>query len=266
MLQPSAYETLPLKVSRQINSLSNWTIQDIARRINAAQKITATADYQLYRLHDIKEFDEAFKSELAIATGSTISEIEALFIEAAKEAHAWDKAIYEAQGVTFVPYERNPLLQQMVRAQAAQTRGTFENLTRTTGFRNAKGEFMQPREYFTRTLDNVTTQVSQGVRTYDEAIKSAVKEMVDSGLRSVDYESGRTDKLEVAVRRAVLTGIHQLAGQVTWNNIDQLGCTLVETSAHATARPEHQVWQGKRFALNGSVSEILAKVDGIRGG
>jgi len=49
-----------------------------------------------------------------------------------------------------------------------------------------------------------------------------------------------------------LTGVSQTAAQISVKYADDMGCDLVETTAHPGARPEHQIWQGKIFSRSSS--------------
>ena len=97
-------------------------------------------------------------------------------------------------------------------------------------------------------------QVSSGTLDYVTAVKWAVKSVSDTGA-SVLYPSGRSDKLDVAVRRAVLTGVSQTGNELQILRMDEMGCTLVETTAHFGARPTHTVWQGRVYSRNGDTSK-----------
>ncbi len=82
------------------------------------------------------------------------------------------------------------------------------------------------------------------------ALKRAVKELKNSGLRTVDYASGVSTRVEVAARRAIMTGISQLSAKVTEDNMELLDTEYVEVTWHAGARPEHQPWQGRVYHWN----------------
>ena len=105
---------------------------------------------------------------------------------------------------------------------------------------------------FTSAADLAYLQVSSGAMSYDQAIRAAVKNMAAKGLSTVNYASGRTDQLDVAMRRTVLTGVGQTTGQLQMTRADEMGQDLVQTSAHMGARPEHQEWQGKVFSRSGT--------------
>ena len=263
MLTPEFYEKTPNDLSRLINKMQNWTLQQIAARINRLNKLNASSDYQLMRLAEIQEFDNDLKAQIAEMTGKSFAEIERIFEQAVIETNLSDKHLFNIARIPYVPYHENAFLQQITRAMAEQTKSEFTNLTRSIGFKTYEGDYLPARDYFIRKLDEVTTQVSTGVSDYNSAIRRVVNEMVGSGIRTVEYP-GRTIRIESAVRAAVLTGVSQLADKVTWKNIEDLGVEIVETTAHGTARDTHIPWQGRRFALNGTVDEVLSKVDAIR--
>jgi hypothetical protein len=98
-------------------------------------------------------------------------------------------------------------------------------------------------------------QVSSGAMSYNQAIREAIKDVASKGLSTINFANGRHDQLDVAVRRSVLTGVAQTTGQMQWARADEMGCDLVQTTAHAGARPTHQVWQGKVFSRSGRDTE-----------
>ena len=66
----------------------------------------------------------------------------------------------------------------------------------------------------------------------------------------------------LAVRRAVVTGVNATALKLQETLMDEMGCDLVETSAHAGARPSHAVWQGKIFGRSGTHPKYPSLVEG----
>lgn len=58
--------------------------------------------------------------------------------------------------------------------------------------------------------------------------------------------------MDVAIRRNIRTAISQTTGKLQEMRMDEMECDLVETTAHAGARPSHQIWQGKVFSRSGT--------------
>jgi hypothetical protein len=74
------------------------------------------------------------------------------------------------------------------------------------------------------------------------------------GLTVIQF-AGHADRLDVAMRRAVLTGVSQTSGELQVARATEMGVDLVQTSAHIGARPTHQVWQGRIFSRSGTSSK-----------
>lgn len=168
-----------------------------------------------------------------------------------------------------------------VAAIRAQTLDTFRNLTASMGFLVDAGRTMlPPAKAYQWALDSAVLQVQSGAINYNQAIKTAVKELADSGLKVVDYESGHRDQVDVAVRRAVMTGVSQICAKYTEQSAEYLDTPYFEVSAHIGARDKpgpspwssHKEWQGRVYSIHAgdiypSIYEVcgLGAVDGLEG-
>lgn len=136
---------------------------------------------------------------------------------------------------------------QLVSAVASQTNASLKNITQSLGFavRGADGKlsFSPIADYYQQTLDSAMLDIASGAFDYNTVLKRTVKEMTNSGLRTVDYASGWSNRVDVAARRAVVTGMSQLTAKVNEDNAQQLDTDWFEVTWHSGARPEHQVWQ-----------------------
>ena len=115
--------------------------------------------------------------------------------------------------------------------------------------------------------------MASGTFSYDSAVNECVKRLAKSGLRHIDYVSGRTYQLDTAARMCVRTGMSQLAGRVTEDNLLRTQHDLVITSQHIGSRPEHAPWQNKVFSYFGKNKKYpdfftetrYGEVDGLKG-
>ena len=89
--------------------------------------------------------------------------------------------------------------------------------------------------------------IQSGAFDYNTVLRRTINQMTASGIRYIEYDSGHRDRVNVAVRRAVLTGFRQVQGKINEQVAAELGTEYVEVSAHVGARPDHQVWQGRVF-------------------
>ena len=137
-----------------------------------------------------------------------------------------------------------------------QTLDACRNITASMGFLVDNGRRMlPPAEAYQWALDNALMQIDSGVISYNQAITNSIKQLADSGLKTVSYETGHVDQIDVAARRAVMTGVSQLNSRYAEQSMDYIETDLVETEAHAGARDidgpkgweNHKAWQGKVY-------------------
>lgn len=243
MLPPDYLDSLPDSVVQLFCQVEEDVMEDMARRIVKTESITDTAKWQSWRLEQLGETRQTIRYHLQRLTGKTQGELNALFQEAGGKALYYDDQIYQAFGLSPGKANENPALLNLLRAGARQTQNTFLNLTATTA--------NTATQQFERALDRAWLQISSGAFDYQTAIRRAIKDLAAAGLQAIQYPTGHTDALDVAVRRAVLTGVNQTAARLSETRAEEMGCDLVETTAHAGARPSHIVWQGKIFSRSG---------------
>ena len=112
---------------------------------------------------------------------------------------------------------------------------------------DGKLTFQPIADYYQKTLDKAVLDITSGSFDYNTVLKRTVQELTNSGLRTIDYASGHHNRVPVAVRRAVMTGVNQVTAKITEQNMEILQTEYVEVSWHRGARPSHQVWQGKIY-------------------
>lgn len=245
MLPPSYLDRMPDAFVQLWQQVEDEILQDAARRIGKMGTVTPTANWQLWRYQQTEAVRNDVVKLLAKYTGKSESTIRRLLKEAATEAMEREDAIYYHYGKEPQPFEENAALNNLLDAGARQTCGTWQNLTATTA-NTVTG-------VFERTLDAAWGKVSTGAFDYKTAVKQAVDSLADT-MPMVTYPSGHKDSIEVAARRAVLTGVNQTCGKLQEARMDEMGCEFVETSAHGGARPSHAEWQGRQFHRGGAVT------------
>ena len=245
MLPPSYLDQMPDAFVQLWQQVEEQILQDVARRIGKMDKVTATANWQLWRYQQTEALRNDVVKLLAKYTCKSETAIRRLLLQAATEAMEREDAIYYHYGMEPTPFEENAALNNLLDAGARQTCGTWQNLTATTA-NTVTGAFE-------RTLDAAWLKVSTGAFDYKTAVKQAVDSLADD-MPMVTYPSGHKDSIEVAARRAILTGVNQTAGKLQEARMDEMGCEFVETSAHGGARPSHAEWQGRQFHRGGAVT------------
>ena len=247
MLPPSYLDAMPDAFVQLAQQVEDEILQDVARRIGKMGTLTETAEWQLWRYQQTEAVRENVVKLLAKYSGKSEATIRRLLKEAATEAMEREDAIYYHYNLEPTPFEESAALNNLLNAGARQTCGTWRNLTATTA-NTVSGAFE-------RTLDVAWGKVATGAFDYKTAVKQAVDSLADE-MPEITYPSGHTDSLEVAARRAVLTGVNQTAGKLQEARMDEMNVEFVETSAHGGARPSHAEWQGRRFHRGGAVDYL----------
>ena len=244
MLPPSYLDQMPDAFVQLWQQVEEQILQDVARRIGKMDAVTPTANWQLWRYQQTEAVRNDVVKLLAKYTGKSETAIRKLLLQTATEALEREDAIYYHYDMEPPPFEESAALNNLLDAGARQTCGTWQNLTATTA-NTVTGAFE-------RTLDAAWLKVSTGAFDYKTAVKQAVDSLADD-MPMVTYPSGHKDSIEVAARRAVLTGVNQTTGKLQVARMDEMGCEFVETTAHGGARPSHAEWQGRRFHRGGAV-------------
>ncbi len=242
MLDPNVLDSLPDALVALYAQAEQDILADMARRLAQYDYWIPAAEHQRQKLREMNVTQQEIIKQLSQLTGKSKDEIKQLMQQACDDALETDREYYRQHG-TDVPTALSQEMKNILNAGYTSTGKLFKNLTKTTA---SAGQTQ-----FVHALDRAWLEVQSGAFDYSTAIRSAVKELSRQGLHAVQYPSGRSDTLEVAVRRSVVTGINQTAAQMQLQLADELGSDLVETTAHAGARPSHVVWQGQVFSLSG---------------
>ena len=260
-MTPDELEKLPKPLERIMRDLEMSIMQEIIERIKAVAQITPVTDWLLMRITAIGVSKSKIKRLIGEAIRESDLRVDDIYEQAVRSDFIRNKEIYEAVEKEYIPYERNKWLQQVVETARRQTKNSLrpmENITQTMGFNvpigSGKKVFTPLSEYLERSMDKAMMGIVTGSKPYSQAVGDVIDEMTASGIRTVDYASGKSDRIEVAARRAVMTGVAQMTDKVNEKNAEELGTDDWEVDWHMGARNtgtgylNHQNWQGKVYS------------------
>lgn len=228
-----------------MDALDRTIIADISRRIVKTGVVTPTAKDQADKVQQSGMLLSDVIQQVAVTTKKTDEEIAKLFRDASIHGLQNDVRPLVLAGQN-VDVRLSPAMQQILQATIQKTNGDVRNLSMTLGS-TAANKYIEA-------VNAATMKVQSGTFSYAQAIRDAVKEAADDG-NWVTYTSGHRDRLDVAIRRSVLTGVNQTSAKLTEMNAEALGAEYYETTAHAGARPSHSLWQGRVFKIHGETKE-----------
>ncbi len=260
--------------------LEQEVIDSVAERISNSMTYSRTAElaakqmqklgYSPARIRKeamkILNADPEFRKEVAKNTLKHKKEVKNLLREIEKQAQKEVGSLYADMGeLSYLDdlsiwkqagkeLTDSSALPQLVQAITDQTNGELKNLTRTTGFKTMAG-FESIQDTYRSELDKAMIKICSGTFSKEQVVYDVIHNLSHSGLRSIDYGTGKSMQLDAAVKLAVRTGSHQLAERITDNNIRKTGENLVYVSTHWGARntgkgiANHAEWQGKVYYI-----------------
>lgn len=250
---PELLDALPGELAELFRSLENTLLDEICTRLNLKDQLNEVAVQAIRSLRSHGIGLDEIKKAIKKTTNLSDTKLDELISDVVERNRAYYTELIDLAGLT----QPETLVDEaVIDALRRQTKEDFRNITQSMGFLVDNGRTMlAPAKAYQWALDNAELQVQSGTVNYNQAIQSAVKQLAESGLKTVNYESGHVDSVDVAVRRAVMTGVNQVCDQYTNQSAEYLGTRYFEVSAHSGARDKpgaspwssHKDWQGKVY-------------------
>ena len=256
-------EQIPQEVVKQISELETRIMTDIVERIHKNRFSSASSDWQITRLQQLGESDQNIQKMIRQALGDIDVSLDKIFSDTVYEEYYGHARSYKLFGREQIPFEQNTQLQELIGGIRQQTGDTFRNMTNSMGFAikdpfSGKITYSPLMKFYQDTLDAAMWDLLSGGFDFNTILNRTVSRMTTSGIRWIDYDSGNRNRVDVAARRAILTGFGQIQGKINEQVAQELETDRYEVSAHVGARPEHQKWQGRVWTM-----EQLQRVCGL---
>lgn len=253
---PEVLDALPEELAELYRSLESQLLDEICSRLNLADQLNEVTvqSIRALRSHGISQQE----IERAIRRTTNISEkkLTELLDDVVERNQRYYSELIDIADVTA---PQTLLSIEDTYAIYEQTRQSFRNITQSMAFLVDNGRtLLAPARAYQYVLDSAILEIQSGAVSYNQAIKRGVKQLADSGLKTVSYESGHTDQVDVSIRRAVMSGVNALCQRYSEQSMEYLETDLVEVSAHIGARDidgpngweAHTKWQGRCFRWN----------------
>lgn len=264
-------ERLTVKTENIFSELEVRIMSDIVRRIKENGVSTASADWQISRLQQLGMSEKQIRTWIQKALEASDKEMNRIFSDEAYREYYGHARAYKLADLQQIPFEQNTFLQQLLEVTKQRLESEYRNIAGSMGFAirdPATGKIRSAplMEYYRSTLDNAVMDIQSGAFDYNTVLRRTINQMTASGIRYIEYDSGHRDRVNVAVRRAVLTGFRQVQGKINEQVAADLNTDQYEVSYHVGARPTHQPWQGKVWSMQ-QLKEIcgLGEVTGLKG-
>lgn len=250
---PEVLDALPEELAELYRNLELTLLEEICSRLKIADNLNEVTVQDIRALRSLGIDLKDIKKAIAETSKVGMDKLEKLFDEVVERNQRYYAELVDLAEVT---KPERYVDTTDIEAIRRQTKEEFTNLTQSMGFlvtEGGKQVLLPPAKTYQWALDRAEMQALSGGISYREAIENSVKRLSDSGIKVVNYESGHTDQIDVAARRAVMTGVNQVCQKYSEQSVEYLETDLVEVSAHQGARdtgegPEnHKAWQGKVY-------------------
>lgn len=268
MLTPEQLERYQVESGKLMAKMQKDIMDRIITGVRKTGEIKSSTDYLIFRATELGLSKKYIKQKIAENLKYSEEEIAKIYEDAGKRAYSYDKSVYDMSDTNYIPYEENEAIKSIMREAFERTNGEMKNITKTLGFvriKNGKTVFSEMTDFYMEELDNAFYSVMDGASTIDKAVRETTSKMSASGIRTIDYVSGATNRVDVAVRRNIMTGLTQMQEKMSEHNAEELGTTVFEFSWHSGARPSHG-WGGLRYDTTGKYYPTKEQVYMSNGG
>lgn len=256
MLSDDAINNLIQPIIARQEAINTYVIQQIAKRLKEIGTLLKSDIYKLERLLKMGGDVKKINQEIARLTFLQEQDIKRVIATVSKIAYTETKPFYDYRHKAFIPFDKNTPLQRRVKALTKITiNNTCMNLSKSqaTGFliRDLKNpsqlKFYNIEQTYQTVMDEAIQASQGGVIDYGTAMRRTLKQLTDSGVRRMYWDSGYTQRLDTAVKRNLLGGIKEINQAVQDITGEQFGADGKEITVHANSAPDHEPIQGHQF-------------------
>ena len=251
MIDERLIDKLVERLVDRIEEANSYVLQQIGESIKKIGTLSPSKAQQLAQVLKYGGNYNAIADKLAKITNLNIKDIYEIFEEVAKSDYLFAKQFYDYRGVKYIPYEENFALQNQVKALARITASEYANFSKTLAFskiENGKVVYTTLSRTYQDAIDKAVLSVAQGKDTFQDQMYKTIKELGASGIKTVDYASGRGVRLDSSVRQHMKGALRNLHNETQAVLGQEFGSDGVEISVHINPAPDHAEVQGRQFS------------------
>lgn len=251
MLNEELQEKLLSVFDKRFEDYNTKVLEELGNVIKQFKDLTPSQAYELGQQLKYNTNIKDLLDELSKISGLSVKDLKAILEKVAKENINFADVYYKSRGLKTPIYSENKALQRLVSSVYSISGSEFKNIAKSTGFRllgdNGKPLLLNIDETYKYVIDKCVVAISQGKETYQQSMRSTLKQLSDSGVRKIEYESGYSRRLDSSIRQNILDSIRQVSNesqQLFGKEFDSDG---VEISTHLNPSPDHYM-QGRQFS------------------
>lgn len=247
-------EAIITRLIERIENGNTFILKEIGRAVKEIGKLSPTQAYQLQQMIKYGASYQTIIGRLSKITKTNIEEIDTIFNAYAKQDYQFAEKFYKYRGIRYVPFNQMTALKQQVDALTNLTQGTYMNLSNTSalGFTikelDGSVRFYNISDAYQKVIDQAILSVSQGKDTFQHQMYSILKSLGESGIKTIDYQSGRTRRLDSAITMNIQDGIRMLHNETQKIIGKEFNSDGIEITVHENPAEDHADLQGRQFS------------------
>lgn len=243
MLSEELQEKLLSVFDKRFQDYNTKVLEELGNVIKQFKDLTPSQAYELGQQLKYNTTIKDLLDELSKISGLSVKDLKAILENVAKENIDFADVYYKSRGLETPIYIENKALKRLVNSVYKVAGEEFKNISKTTGFRllDSNGEplLLDIDKTYKEVIDRCVIAISQGKETYQQAMRSTLKQLSDSGVRRIEYESGYSRRIDSSVRMNVLDAVREVSNQSQMLFGEEFDYNAVEVSHHSNSAPDH---------------------------
>ena len=252
MLNENKQEELLNIFQQRFENYNTRVLKTLGETIKKFKNLNPKEAYSLAQQLKYNTTVKDLLNELSKISGLSVKDLKAILEKVAKENIGFADVYYKARGLETPIYEQNRALQRLVSSVYNISGAEFKNIAKSTGFRllgdNGEPLLLDIDETYKYVIDKCVVAISQGKETYQQSMRSTLKQLSDSGVRRIDYANNYSRRIDSSVRMNVLDAVREVSNQSQMLFGEEFDSNGIEISTHLNPSPDHSNVQGHQFS------------------
>ena len=251
MIDEELQEKLLSVFDKRFENYNTKVLEELGNVIKQFKDLTPSQAYSLAQQLKYNTTVKQLLNELSKISGLSVKDLKAILEKVARENIGFADVYYKSRGLETPLYSENKALQRLVSSVYKVSGAEFKNIAKSTGFRllgdNGEPLLLDIDETYKYVIDKCVVAISQGKETYQQSMRSTMKQLSSSGVRKIEYESGYSRRLDTSIRQNILDSMRQVSNesqQLFGKEFDSDG---IEITVHEFPAPDH-LMQGRQFS------------------
>ena len=243
MINEELQEKLLSVFDKKFQDYNTKVLEELGNVIKQFKDLTPSQAYELGQQLKYNTTVKDLLNELSKISGLSVKDLKAILEKVARENIGFADVYYKARGLETPIYSENKALQRLVSSVYNISGEEFKNIAKSTGFRlldsNGNPLLLDINQTYNEVIDRCIVAISQGKETYQQSMRSTLKQLSSSGVRKIEYESGYSRRLDTSIRQNILDSMRQVSNESQQLFGEEFDYNAIEVSHHSNSAPDH---------------------------